>query len=151
MNARPDRRASGGGCGRCPINRCWPAPRETRWSSRWAPPAASAGFTIVEAMLAIVLLCTGLLAAAALGTASLHSWRRAGDLAAAVAAAGEIADSLALFGASDGGTRRYPWGVLVWDDPVPLGGSLLRVVIRASAHDSTRAELLRVTATVPTP
>lgn len=121
--------------------------------SRWAPPAAaaSAGFTLVEAMLAIVLLCTGLLAAAALGTASLHSWRRAGELAGAVAAAGEIADSLGLFGASDGGMRQYPWGVLVWDDPVPLGGRLLQVVIRASAHDTTRAELLRVTATVPAP
>lgn len=120
---------------------------------RWSPPAAvaSAGFTLVEAMLATVLLCTGLLAAAALGTTSLHSWRRAGELAAAVVAAGEIADSLGLFGASDGGTRQYPWGVLVWDDPVPLGGRFLQVVIRASAHDTTRAELLRVTATVPAP
>lgn len=133
MSARPSRRVSGG-------------------ASRRAPPAGSgsAGFTIMEAMLAIVLLCTGLLAASALGTASLHSWRRAGELSAAVVAAGEIADSLALFGASDGGMRRYPWGVLVWDDPVPLGESLLRVVIRASSHDSTRAELLRVTAMVPT-
>lgn len=121
--------------------------------SRWAAPAAavSAGFTLVEAMLAIVLLCTGLLAAAALGTASLHSWRRAGELAAAVVAAGEIADSLGLLGASAGGTRQYPWGALVWDDPVPLGGRLLQVVIRASAHDTTRAELLRVTTIVPAP
>ena len=118
-----------------------------------SPPtaAASPGFTLVEAMLAIVLLCTGLLATAALGTASLHSWRRAGELAAAVVAAGEIADSLGLFGASGGGRRQYPWGTLVWDDPVPLGGRLLQVVIRASAQDSTRAELLRVTATVPAP
>ncbi len=121
--------------------------------SRRAPSAAtaSAGFTLVEAMLAIMLLCTGLLATAALGTASLRSWRRAGELAAAVVAAGEIADSLGLFGASGGGTRQYPWGVLVWEDPVPLGGRLLQVVIRASAHDTTRAELLRVTATVPAP
>ena len=121
--------------------------------SKWAPPAAaaSAGFTLVEAMVATVLLCTGLLAAAALGTASLHSWRRAGELAAAVVAAGEIADSLGFFGASDGGTRQYPWGTLVWDDPVPLGGRLLQVVIRASAHDTTRAELVRVTATVEGP
>lgn len=113
--------------------------------------AAPAGFTLVEAMLAIVLLCTGLLATAALGTGSLHTWRRAGELAAAVVAAGEIADSLGLFGASDGGTRQHPWGVLAWDDPVPLGGRLLQVVVRASAHDTTRAELLRVTATVPVP
>ena len=121
--------------------------------SGWTPPAAaaSAGFTLVEAMLAIMLLCTGLLAAAALGTVSLHSWRRAGELAGAVAAAGEVADSLGLFGASHGGMRQYPWGVLVWDDPVPLGGRLLQVVIRASAHDTTRAELLRVTTTVPAP
>ncbi len=121
--------------------------------SRRAPPAAtaSAGFTLVEALLAIMLLCTGLLAAAALGTASLQSWRRAGELGAAVVAAGEIADSLGLFGASSGGARQYPWGVLVWEDPVPLGGRLLQVVIRASAHDTTRAELLRVTATVPAP
>ena len=121
--------------------------------SRCAPPAAaaSAGFTLVEAMLATMLLCTGLLAAAALGTASLHSWRRAGELAAAVVAAGEVADSLGLFGASGAGTRQYPWGALVWDDPVPLGGRLLQVVIRANAHDTTRAELLRVTATVPAP
>lgn len=121
--------------------------------STWAPPAraAASGFTLVEAILAIVLLCTGLLAAAALGTASLHSWRRAGELTAAVVAAGEIADSLGLFGVSGGGTRAYPWGALIWDDPVPLGGRLLQVVIRASAHDSTRAELLRVTATLPAP
>lgn len=121
--------------------------------ARRAPSAASAsaGFTLVEAILAIMLLCTGLLAAAALGTASLRSWRRAGELAAAVMAAEEIADSLGLFGASGGGTRQYPWGVLVWEDPVPLGGRLLQVVIRASAHDTTRAELLRVTATVPAP
>lgn len=114
-------------------------------------PAARAGFTLVEAMLAIVLLCTGLLATAALGTVSLRSWRRAGELAAAVVAAGEVADSLGIFGVSVGGSRQYPWGALTWDDPVPLGGRLLQVVIRASAHDSTRAELLRVTATVPAP
>ncbi len=122
-------------------------------ASTWPPPdtAVSAGFTLVEAMLAIVLLCTGLLATAALGTGSLHSWRRAGELAAAVVAAGEIADSLGLFGASGGGTREYSWGAVTWDDPVPLGGRLLQVVIRAGAHDSTRAELLRVTATVRVP
>ncbi len=108
-----------------------------------------AGFTIVEAMVAIVLLSTGLLATAALGTASLRSWRRAGELTAAVAAAGELADSLGLFGASAGGTRPYPWGALAWDDPVPTGGRLARVVIRANPRDSTRVELLRVTATVP--
>ena len=105
----------------------------------------------MEAMLAIVLLCTGLLATAALATGSLHAWRRAGELAAAVVAAGETADSLGLFGVSGSGTRRYPWGALTWDDPVPLGGRLLRVVIRASAHDTGRPELLRVTATVPVP
>ena len=119
----------------------------------WPPPApaACAGFTLVEAMLAIVLLSTGLLATAALGIGSLHSWRRAGELTGAVVAAGEIADSLGLFGVSGGGRRQYPWGTLTWDDPVPLGGRLLQVAIRASAHDTTRAELLRVTATVPVP
>lgn len=112
---------------------------------------ASPGFTLVEAILAIVLLSTGLLATAALGTASLRSWRRAGELAAAVVAAGEVADSFGIAGVSSGGSRQYPWGALVWDDPVPLGGRLMQVVIRASAHDSTRADLLRVTATVAVP
>ena len=116
-----------------------------------ASAPASAGFTLVEAMLAAVLLSTGLLATAALGTATLHSWRRAGELASAVVAAGEIVDSLGLFGVSGGGSRQYPWGVLAWDDPAPLGGRLLRVVVRASSHDSTRVELLRVTATVAVP
>ena len=117
------------------------------------PPflAAPAGFTLVEALLAIVLLCTGLLATAALGSVSVHSWRRAGELTSAVVAAGEVADSFGIFGVSAGGHRRYPWGTLAWDDPVPLGGRLMQVAIRASAHDSTRAELVRVVATVPAP
>lgn len=120
-------------------------------SHRPPVPAASAGFTLVEAVLAVVLLATGLLATAALGSVSIHAWRRAGEVTAAVVAAGEIADSFAIFGVSGGGTRRYPWGTLVWDDPVPLGGRLLQVAIRASVPDSTRSELLRVTATVPAP
>lgn len=118
---------------------------------RSRPEPVSAGFTLVEAMLAVVLLCTGLLATAALGSVSVRSWRHAGELTAAVVAAGEIADSFGIFGVSDGGRRRYPWGTLAWDDPAPLGGRLLRVVIHATAFDSTRAELLRVVATVPTP
>ena len=113
--------------------------------------AASAGFTLVEAMLAVVILATGLLAAGALGSVSMRAWRRAGEVTAAVVAAGEVADSFALFGVSVGGTRRYPWGTLAWDDPVPLGGRLLQVGIHATAPDSTRPELLRVTATVPAP
>ena len=119
--------------------------------NRSRPVPASAGFTLVEAVLAVVLLSTGLLATAALGSVSVRSWRHAGELTAAVVAAGEIADSFGIFGVSDGGRRRYPWGTLVWDDPAPLGGRLLQVAFRATASDSTRAELLRVVATVRAP
>lgn len=120
-------------------------------TGRLPVPTAPAGFTLVEALLAIVLLCTGLLATAALGSVSVHAWRRAGELTAAVVAAGEAADSFGILGVVGEGSRQYPWGTLAWDDPVPLGGRLVQVTIRASARDTARAELLRVVATVPVP
>lgn len=121
------------------------------WARSLSVSAASAGFTLVEAMLAVVLLSAGLLATAALGSVALHSWRRAGELTAAVVAAGEMADSFGVFGVSGGGSRQYPWGTLVWDDPVPVGRRLLQVAIQANPRDSTRTELLQVIATVPVP
>lgn len=111
-------------------------------------PRASAGFTLVEAMFAVVLLSTGLLGVAALVSVAVQTWRRAGEMTAAVVAVGEIADSFRVFGVSGGGGRQYPWGTVAWDDPVPVDGWLLRVGIRASTLDSTEGELLRVAATV---
>ncbi len=107
------------------------------------------GFTLVEAMFAVVLLCTGLLSVAALVSVALHTWRRAGGMTAAVVAVAETADSFGVFGVSGGGSRQYPSGTVVWDDPLPVDGRLLRVVIRANSLDSTRTELLRVAVTVP--
>lgn len=109
---------------------------------------ASSGFTLVEALFAVVLLSAGLLGVAALVSVSAKTWRRAGEMTAAAAAAAEIADSFRIFGVSSGGSRRYPWGTMDWEDPVPLGGRLLRVDIQASALDSARLELLRVRATL---
>ena len=107
----------------------------------------SGGFTLVEAMFATVLLCTGLLAAATLVSVSVHAWRRAGEMTAAVVAVAEIADSFGVYGASGGGSREYAWGRVVWDDPVPVG-ALAQISVRANARDSARTELLGVTATV---
>lgn len=108
----------------------------------------SSGFTLVEALFAVVLLSAGLLGVAALVSVSVHTWRRAGEMTAAAAAVGEIADSFRIFGVSSGGSRLYTWGTVVWEDPVPLEGWLLRVGIRASALDSAGVELLHARATV---
>ena len=102
----------------------------------------------MEALFAVVLLSAGLLGVAALVSVSVQTWRRAGEMTAATAAVGEIADSFRIFGVSSAGSRRYPWGTVVWEDPVPLEDRLLRVGIQASALDSSRVELLRARATV---
>lgn len=120
-----------------------------RWRRRFGKaPQGVGGFSLVEAMFAVVLLGSGLLAAAALVSVSVHSWRRAGEMTAAVAAVAEIADSFGVFGVSGAGSREYAWGRVVWGDPHPVG-TLMEVSLRASARDSTRTELLRVVATVP--
>ena len=109
----------------------------------------SEGFTLVEAMFAVLLLCSGLLAVATLASVAVHSWRRAGEMTVAVVAVGEIADSFGVFGVAGGGRRQYAWGTVVWGDPIPLGAGVQQVSIRASVWDTTRTELVRVVATVP--
>ena len=109
-------------------------------------PRGSGGFSLVEAMFALVLLCSGLLAAAALMSVAVRGWHRAGQMSVAVRAVAEIADSFGVFGVSGGGSREYGWGSVVWDAPIPTG-TLMEVELRASARAST-AELLRVVTTV---
>ena len=72
------------------------------------------GFTLVELVLALVLLGVGLLGSAALMIHSQSLLRRAETREWAASVALSMADSLAWLGTASEGERLHPQGRLVW-------------------------------------
>lgn len=92
------------------------------------------GFTLVEVIVALVLLTVGLLAALSMTSLAARTLGEARRISLAAAAAESLADSLvgAPGGAGDGagwGTREHDWGVLRWE-PGERAGEV-RIVARA--------------------
>ena len=97
---------------------------------------STVGFTLAEILVALVLLEVGLLGAAGslvLATRVLH---RARDLEWAVQSAWSAADSLVYVGATEGGEREEPFGLMRWSVSQGEDMSTIRIVVegRASAR-----------------
>lgn len=73
------------------------------------------GFTLVEVIVAVVLLAVGLLASVSMVSLAARTLGEARRISLAAAAAESLADSLLRSGRADAlGRREYPWGVLRW-------------------------------------
>lgn len=93
------------------------------------------GFTLVEVIVAVVLLTVGLLASVSMVSLAARTLGEARRASLAGAAAESLADSLLRSGrAGASGMRSYPWGVLRWG--AGEGAGETRVV----ATDSGRGE-----------
>lgn len=79
------------------------------------PTAAGSGFTLVEVIVAVVLLTVGLLASVSMMSLAARTLGDARRVSLATAAAGSLADSLvAAAGEGASGMREHPWGILRW-------------------------------------
>lgn len=90
---------------------------EPRWDDPApGPPAAGSGFTLVEVIVAVVLLTVGLLASVSMMSLAARTLGDARRVSLATAAAGSLADSLvAAAGEGASGMREHAWGILRWD------------------------------------
>ena len=125
----------------------------SRPRTRSPVPRSTAGFTLVEILVALVLLEVGLLGAAGslvLATRVLH---RARDLEWAVQSAWSAVDSLVYFGATAGGEREEPFGSMRWSVSQGEEISTIRVVVegRASVHPLVDVSALSVVSDMPRP
>lgn len=106
------------------------------------------GFTLMEVVVALIVLELGLLGVVGL---ALHAQRILADASLwsrAVAATEEIADSLAVSGARTGGTRSFPGGSISWIPGATVGGGgggepLRRISIRAAEIDGDQIFMVR--------
>lgn len=103
-----------------------------------APP----GFTLVEVIVALLVLELGLLGVAGLALRALQLLSESSARSRAAVAVEEVVDSLAASGVGDGGFRRFEGGTVEWSPegarPVGIGASLLEhvtIVARGSASD----------------
>ncbi len=85
------------------------------------------GFTLVELLLALLLLQIGLLATAGMILLAQRSLVRAELVVRATLEAEAVADSLLGEGALGEGALARPWGELRWE-PAEEGGGAVRVV-----------------------
>jgi type II secretory pathway pseudopilin PulG len=83
------------------------------------------GFTVVEVVVALVILEIGLLATAGLITISAGLLSRAQEIEGAVAAAASVADSLGSHGFAGNGERPDVAGTVIWEQ---VGGESLPLV-----------------------
>lgn len=97
--------------------------------------ARRGGFTLVEVIVAVVLLGVGLLASVSMVSLAARTLGEARRVSLAAAAAESLADSLLRSGRPGAsGLRAYPWGVLRWG-PGERPGEL-----RVAATDSVPVE-----------
>jgi type II secretory pathway pseudopilin PulG len=102
------------------------------------------GFSLVELLLALLLLQVGILATAGMVLISQQNFRRAELTLRGLLEAGWIADSLARAGGGESGTISFPWGEIRWSPesaPVPS--------IRASAWSALEGDTLAVVWSLP--
>jgi prepilin-type N-terminal cleavage/methylation domain-containing protein len=103
---------------------------------------ARRGFTLIELIIAMVLLAIGLMALTGALAVALRETGSARVQHAALRRAEAVADSLVLVGAAGAGALRRP-GLAVWWTPEPcVLGQCVRV--RAAAADDTLSLLARV-------
>ena len=104
--------------------------------------SSQAGFTLVELLVALVILQVGLLATAGMIFLAQENLARGELLIRATLEAGRLADSLG--GRAGGGTGELalPWGTLRWG-PAPGGAPGLRVVALALGGKDTLAMATR--------
>ena len=99
--------------------------------------AARHGFTLIELIIAMVLLAIGLMALTGALTVALRETASARLQHAALRAAGSVADSLALAASSDAGSLRRP-GYAVWWTPQSCAlGTCVRVSVDAAGDTSS--------------
>ncbi len=87
------------------------------------------GFTLVEVMVALLLLQVGLLATVGLLLMSQRTVNRAELLTRSLVAADRIADSLVEAGGGGSGGQAFPWGRVEW-----VGGRGGGLLLRGTAH-----------------
>ena len=99
------------------------------------------GFSLVELMVALLLLQMGVLATVGMVHLAQENTRRADHTLRSVLSAGWTADSLARSASAGPGRATYPWGELVWSatpEPFPT----LRVAAWSPRESDTLAVLL---------
>ena len=99
------------------------------------------GFSLVEMVLALLLLQVGILATVGMVLLSQENFRRAELTMRGVLEAAWIADSLSRAGGDGPGSTPRPWGEVSWVDmSIPIDGS--RVSAVAPLEADTLATLL---------
>ena len=110
------------------------------------------GFSLVELVIALLLLQVGLLATSGMFLLSQQNLRRAELTLRGVLEAGIVADSLAVAGTYDPGEAAYDWGGLSWSPVIqPVRG--LRVAAWVPVENDTLAAVLGfppIPSTLPT-
>ena len=101
----------------------------------------SKGFSLVELILALLVLQVGLLGAGGMVFLAQKNIRRASLTLRGLVEAGWVADSLAREGAVGSGGYSLPWGDISWG-PSPSGMGGLRVVALSVGEGDTLAVVL---------
>jgi len=96
------------------------------------------GFSLLELLFALLVFQIGILGVAGMVLSGQRLLNRAHLVLRGTLEAGRIGDSLLAEGAVSGGSRRYPWGRLVW---LPAGDGRLRIVATATEKADTLALL----------
>ena len=115
------------------------------------PPAARGGFTLVEMILALVILSVGILAVAGLMAASIWHTRKADDITKSALVAQQVMDSLAMvpFDSVDLGTSSdtvhfgpavylVEWTVEQMSDSMAVAGNELKKITILSGGGLTQ-------------
>lgn len=94
----------------------------------------SRGFTLVEVVIALVILQMGVLGVAGTVLLAVRTWGEAERLERTLLEGVRIVDSLRVHGASSAGERAFPGGVASWTASGGLGWTW--VTVRSSAGDT---------------
>jgi prepilin-type N-terminal cleavage/methylation domain-containing protein len=100
------------------------------------------GFSLVELVVASVVLALGLLGTFSLALVAQRGFVEAGSREWAARRAGALVDSLALTRGASSGTTRDSFGVAVWEIAWDGGARRLEIELRSAPGDTVRYSTL---------
>ncbi len=110
-------------------------------------PGDRTGFSLVDVVVALVVLEVGLLGVVGLEVAALRTVARTERMDAAVEAVERVADSLVWVGSAEAGSVQTAWGRVEW----AAGGGPGWIRLRALPADSLRGALVEAFVRIPGP